>query len=172
MARADRTYVRIYYIDLQRDYPQVWFDPTALATWIRLLTRMDQSWPAAPELPTGVRKADLGILTSCGLVALNGHGTYLLKGYEAERGRRHAAAKTGAEARWKSSERNANASPDALRSQSEGISERNAKSLPKPNPNPKPKDSQHGKPSPGRAASAPADVEPTDGPGDPEWLRG
>ena len=144
MARAERSYVRVYYIDLQRDYPQVWFDPGGLSTWLRLLVRADQSWPAAPELPAGTRKADLGLLTSCGLVSLNGHGTYLLKGYEAERGRRQAVATKAAGARWKDHESNAdthadahaNASPDAMRTQRERTSERSTKSMPKPNPKP------------------------------------
>src|SRR5689334_22018057 len=146
MARAERTYLRIYYIDLQRDYPQIWFDSTALATWVRLLARMDQSWPAAPELPAGTKRADLDKLTGCGLVVLNGHGTYLLRGYEAERGRRHAAATKAADARWNASERNAHAhadaSPNAMRTHANGTSERNAKVMPKPNPNPNTKDSQ------------------------------
>ena len=91
MTREQRAFVRIYYVDLERDYPAVWFGP-ALATYTRMLKISDQSWPNPAPLPTGTSKADLRLLTSSGLVALLDNHRYIIKGYERERQERRDKA--------------------------------------------------------------------------------
>ena len=54
-AKPDRRYVRVYDDDLRRDYPKVWHDDRALATWLRLLSIADKMWPTIPELPRSVQ---------------------------------------------------------------------------------------------------------------------
>lgn len=96
-----RPYARIYYQDLKRDYPEVWFDPTALSTFVRLLTEAEIAYPAEPELPRSIRRADLSILTACGLIqVVNGHGVYRVKGHAKERAERLERAGRGAAKRW------------------------------------------------------------------------
>ena len=51
----DRKYVRVYYNDMIRDYPEVWADDAQLATWLRLLATADPMWPTPPELPRSVK---------------------------------------------------------------------------------------------------------------------
>jgi hypothetical protein len=100
---AGRPFVRVYYIDLQRDYPDVWHDHGALAALVRLLALADQSWPIVPELPSSVRKADLKRLVDASLVVLEAHGRYRVKGYEVERTARQDHAASAALSRYVSS---------------------------------------------------------------------
>ena len=135
MPRTARPYARVYYVDLQRDYPQVWFDPTALGTWLRMLVLADQAWPTMPELPRALRRADLEILTGCGLVILEPNHRYRIKGYELERTQRQAHAQAAAAGRWnghdEDSAGNARRSP---RGTPPGNAPSNAQVMPRPNP--------------------------------------
>lgn len=88
VSRVERPFVRIYYVDLQRDYRQILYDPTAFSTYVRLLILADQAWPAMPVLPKAVRRADLAMLTTCGLIATDELGIYTVKGYHKERAER------------------------------------------------------------------------------------
>lgn len=99
-----RKFVRVYYVDLQRDYPAIFFDPTALSTWLRLLIVSDQTWPSQPVLPAAVRRADLDKLTKAGLVRVGDNRVYRLKGYDQERGDRQEKARRGARKRWENGE--------------------------------------------------------------------
>lgn len=93
MSRAQRPFVRIYYVDLQRDYHAVLYDPTALATYTRLLIIADQAWPAKPVLPKAVRQADLKMLAVGDLVTVGEHDTYTIKGYHKDRAARAKVAR-------------------------------------------------------------------------------
>lgn len=101
MTREQRRFVRVYYVDLKRDYPTVYYSPTALSTWVRLLVGADEAWPSTPELPAAVRRADLDALQGCGLVSVLPGRTYNLKGYVTERGERQEKARNAAVARYK-----------------------------------------------------------------------
>lgn len=88
-----RPFVRVYFKDLKRDYPEVWFDPTCLSTWLRLLAQADEAWPAPAELPRAVRRADITVLERLGLVTLRDRGLYSMKGYDEERSQRTEKAR-------------------------------------------------------------------------------
>lgn len=98
---ADRSFVRVYHDDLRRDYPAVYANDAALATWLRLLVLVDKLWPAPAELPRSVRSKALAILVGAGLVTVAG-GCYTVKGYEAERSHRQESARNAAAMRWQS----------------------------------------------------------------------
>lgn len=109
MSRTTRKHVRVFYVDLMRDYPEVYFDPTALSTWLRLLVTSDQAWPSDPILPAAVRRADVDRLQGCGLIALGPNRQYAIKGYRAERQARADAGRKGALVRHSQSARTPNA---------------------------------------------------------------
>jgi len=98
----DRKYVRVYYNDLIRDYPDVWADDAALATWLRMLATADPMWPTPPELPRSVRPRPMASLTSSSLVETLPSGRYRMKGLDAERGKRQQSARNAAALRWHS----------------------------------------------------------------------
>lgn len=122
MSRDDRKYARFYFPEFIRDYPAVYRDDAALATWMRLLVIAEQMWPMPPELPRSVRPRPLRVLTLAGLVAVDGT-TFQLKGHDAERTRRSESGRIGASVRWDSGG-NANASADAVPSTSTSTSTR------------------------------------------------
>jgi len=100
--RSDRRYVRVYDDDLRRDYPEVWTDDRALATWLRLLSVADKMWPTLPEIPRYIKAAPLAVLVNCGLVeALPAH-CYRIRGHDVERTARSNAARNAAAGRWHS----------------------------------------------------------------------
>lgn len=105
------SYSRIYH-RFASEFPTVYADDRAMATWVRLLLLADASWPMRPPLPRSVKARTLGLLVSAGLVDFDGD-TYSVKGLDAERSRRRDAARTGAAKRWHS-DGNANASADAM----------------------------------------------------------
>ena len=104
-------YSRLYH-RFSREFPEIYADDHALASWVRLLLVADASWPMRPPLPRSVRARALGCLVGAGLVILDGDA-YTIRGLDAERTRRRDAARTGAAKRWQS-ERNANASATAM----------------------------------------------------------
>ena len=101
MSREQRRFVRVYYVDLKRDYPTVYYSPTGLSTWLRLLVASDESWPSTPELPAAVRRTDLELLRTSGLVTVLPGRRFTLKGYVAERGDRQEKARKAAGARYR-----------------------------------------------------------------------
>jgi hypothetical protein len=102
MADADRKYVRVYYNDLIRDYPDVWADNDQLATWLRLLATADPMWPTPPELPRSVKPRVLGRLVDSSLVVTTADHRYRMKGLDAERDMRAQSARNAAAKRWHS----------------------------------------------------------------------
>lgn len=101
-------YSRLYH-RFSQEFPEVWSDDRALATWTRLLMLADASWPMHPPLPRSVKPRVLGVLSE--LVLVTGE-TYTIRGLDAERNRRRDAARTGAAKRWQS-DGNANAYANA-----------------------------------------------------------
>ena len=92
---SDRNYVRVYYNDLERDYPDVWDDNQALASYVRLLAIAEAMWPMRPGWP---QKASAKLVDSGLLVALPRH-RYTIKGLDAERNARSNAARNAAASR-------------------------------------------------------------------------
>ena len=122
MTRTQRKYARFYYDDFITEFPEVYADDAAFATWWRLLVVAEKMWPTPPELPRHVKAAPLRRLTACGLVLLVDHDRYRIRGLDAERSHRSGAGKAGADARWGSdgnADRNANASANAMPRQDE-----------------------------------------------------
>lgn len=96
----DRRYVRVYYNDLQADYPAIYRDHALLGAWVRLLVIAESMWPTPPELPGWAKGRLLRPLVDCGLVVLVPPHHYELRGHTAERSRRQDAARRGGRARW------------------------------------------------------------------------
>jgi hypothetical protein len=103
----DRKYVRVYYNDLIRDYPDVWYDDADLAAFVRLLSTADPMWPTPPELPRTVKARALDALKKAGLVIEYPRHRFGIKGLDAERSKRSDAASNAARNRWGNAERNA-----------------------------------------------------------------
>lgn len=97
---SDRPYARVYYVDLERDYPQVWRDDALLATYVRLLCVAEAMWPGVPEVPRSARSANVKRLVEASLVKLVPPYGFRIKGMDAERSARRNAARIAAAARW------------------------------------------------------------------------
>lgn len=93
-------YSRLYH-RFAREFPAIYGDDRAFATWVRLLLLADASWPMRPPLPRSVRQKPLDQLREAGLVRVEGD-QYSVLGLDAERTRRRDAARTGAAKRWQS----------------------------------------------------------------------
>jgi hypothetical protein len=96
----ERKYVRVYYGDMIRDYPDVWADDAQLAAWLRMLSTADPMWPTPPEIPRSVKPRTLTALTGSTLVEPLPQHRFRMKGMETERKRRSDAARTAAALRW------------------------------------------------------------------------
>lgn len=129
MTRVDRKFSRFYYDDFIREFPEVYADDAAFAAWMRLLVRAEKDWPTTPELPRSVRPRALTRLVDAGLVLPCDAHCYRIRGFDAERSRRQGIARNASAQRWQS-ERNANASDDAMPSTS--TSTRRDESTPPP----------------------------------------
>jgi len=108
-----RPFARFFYDDFLREYPHVYADDAAFATWMRLLVVAEKAWPLTPELPRSARSKPVQTLVDAGLVAIGPDYTYALRGHDAERTRRNAAGNAGAHARWNANA-HAIASPNAM----------------------------------------------------------
>lgn len=97
---SDRPYCRIYYVDLERDYPEVWASDAQLATFVRLLSRAEASWPIEQEVPRSARASIVQRLVDATLVERSGRFSYRIKGMDAERNARSNAARNAAASRW------------------------------------------------------------------------
>lgn len=93
-------YSRLYH-RFSQEFPDIWADDQALASWVRLLALADASWPMRPPLLRSARKRTLDRLVAAGLVMVAGE-TYTILGLDAERNRRRDAGRTGAAKRWQS----------------------------------------------------------------------
>jgi len=107
-----RLFVKVYYEDLERDYPEVWHDPDAVITWLRLLVIQDKLWPQTPPLPRFAKARVLTQLTKCGLVILVPPDGYRIKGYQSDRLARQDAARNAARMRWGNADAHADAYAD------------------------------------------------------------
>lgn len=89
----DRRYARIYYDDLEREYPEVWRDPVLRGDYTLLLSIADRSWPSSPEVPRMARPKAVKRLVELGLVISEPPFHYRCRGMDKEREerRRHAA---------------------------------------------------------------------------------
>jgi len=96
----ERRYVRVYYNDMIRDYPEVWSDDAQLAAWLRMLSTADPMWPTPPELPRSVKPRTLAALAASTLVEPLPQHRFRMKGLDAERKRRSDSARTAAALRW------------------------------------------------------------------------
>jgi hypothetical protein len=101
-------YSRLYH-RFKREFPAIYEDDHAFATWARLLMLADASWPMDPPLPRSVRARALLLLTDAGLLVVEGD-CYRMRGLEAERTRRQETARNAAAVRWQN-ESNASAVP-------------------------------------------------------------
>jgi hypothetical protein len=102
MSNAARPFVRVYHDDLMHDYPEVWADDAALATWLRLLVLTDKMWPTPPELPRSAKGRGLAKLVDSGLVQVVSEHAFRIKGYATERAMRQQSARNAAASRWQS----------------------------------------------------------------------
>lgn len=93
-------YSRLYH-RFAEEFPDVWANDRALATWVRLLRIADASWPMKPPLPRSVRPGPLAVLVGVELVTVLGD-CYTVRGLDAERSRRKDAAAHAAALRWHS----------------------------------------------------------------------
>lgn len=122
---SDRPFARVYYVDLQRDYPGIYRDNEALSTYVRMLSLADATWPVTPDVPRSEKAIHVKKLVDASLVTLIPPYGFAIKGFDAERNARSNAASNAARTRWGnaagSAERNANTSPvqpSPLRAQS------------------------------------------------------
>lgn len=122
-------YSRLYH-RFGREFPVIYADDRCLAAWVRLLLVADASWPMRPPLPRAVKAFPLARLVEAGLVIIDGDA-YTVRGLDAERTRRSDAARRGAAVRWQS-ERNANASADAMPRRDETSKSRDEVEIPPP----------------------------------------
>ena len=114
-------YSRVYWRFIE-EYPDVYDDDRAFATWMRLLILAEGTHPQPAPLPHGIKNPVLSKLVDEGLVTLLPGNRYRVKGLAAERERRADKGRKGANARWSQSEGTA----DAMQTHSE----RNAKAMP------------------------------------------
>lgn len=87
-------YSRLYW-RFRDEFPDVYQDNDALATWLRLLLIAEGTHPSAADLPRKVKPSVLTKLVDEGLVTLFPGDRYRIKGLSGERERRSEAARTG-----------------------------------------------------------------------------
>jgi len=110
---ADRPFARIYYVDLARDYPDVWTDDASLAAYVRLLSMADTTWPVTPEIPRSVKRTMVERLIGSSLITVVPPYGYEVKGFNAERSARSDKASNAANARYARSSATGSASSSA-----------------------------------------------------------
>lgn len=114
---SGRPFARHYYVDLERDYPAVWWDDHLYATFGRLLAVAESMWPATPEIPRSAKAPVVQRLIASGLVLAVPPYSFRIKGMDAERTARSTAARTAAGTRWGTANGNAPAMPSQPASQ-------------------------------------------------------
>ena len=91
--KAAADYVRVYQTVVDDPkFAGIYDDDHHFSTWVRLLMAADAIWPASCPIPFGTRKASLTALVDAGIVDLMPDDFYRIRGLDAERGRRSAAA--------------------------------------------------------------------------------
>ena len=89
----DRRYARIYYDDLEREFPEVWRDATLRGDYVLLLAIAERAWPASPEVPRLAKPRSVKKLAQVGLILLEDPFNYRCRGMDKDREarRQHAA---------------------------------------------------------------------------------
>jgi len=108
-------YSRLYW-RLADEYPDVWDDDAAMATYARLLVSADGAWPAAAAVPVGVKSKAWALLTAgdSPLVIPEPHGKrYRIRGLDKHRQGRSDAARIAAGKRWRNADSNADSNAGA-----------------------------------------------------------
>lgn len=108
---SGRPFARLYYVDLRRDYPDVWKDNDTFATYARLLSLADATWPLVPEVPRSEKRPHVEKLIASSLVQMVSEFGYQIKGFDAERSARSDAASNAARIGWASRRAYADAMP-------------------------------------------------------------
>jgi hypothetical protein len=150
MASPHRTrfYARVYADDLASEFPDVWNDPHLFWTWCRLLVVAEKMWPTIPEFPRFLSAKRVKDLTDLGIIEKVGPHGFRIRGLDAERARRAAAARHAANTRHGNADGNAGSSPDR---NADGNAEpvpspsRTSPSLPSIPPNPPPRGGRRSK---------------------------
>jgi hypothetical protein len=114
-AHRPRFFARVYADDLEREFPEVWNDPHLYWTWSRLLVVAEKMWPTLPEVPRFLKPRHVKRLAELGIVIIVPPHWYKVRGLDAERERRAAAARNDADG---NAAGNAGASPPAMHSPS------------------------------------------------------
>lgn len=96
---ADGPFSRVYYVDLEENFRQVWEDDAALAVYVRLLSVAEAMWPAIPEVPRSARNAIVKQLIEAGLIIPVPPYRYRVRGLDAARNARSTAARIAANVR-------------------------------------------------------------------------
>jgi hypothetical protein len=96
---SDRRYARIYYDDLEREYPEVWRDPVLRGDYTLLLSVADRAWPASPEVPRVARPKAVRRLGELGLILLEPPYHYRCRGMDKQREERRRQAAHAANVR-------------------------------------------------------------------------
>lgn len=112
-------YCRVYY-HFRDEYPEIFRDDRALATWLRLLLLADASWPMKPPLPRSVYRKALDALLRVGLVTLDGDH-YEIRGLAKERLERQERAAAGGRARAKRKQSDSTATAEQQQNDSTAI---------------------------------------------------
>jgi hypothetical protein len=97
---TDRRYARIYYDELEREFPDVWRDPVLRGEYTLLLAVADRAWPASPEVPRLARSAAVRRLAEAGLIFLEEPYHYRCRGMDKERSARRERAAHAAGVRY------------------------------------------------------------------------
>jgi hypothetical protein len=98
MSGADsQVYSRIYH-RLMNEYTGLWRNDAQLALFVRLLVLADKFWPEDAPLPR-LRTSALRSLIDSGVITVDGHDNFQVRGLDAERTRRSDAARTAARIR-------------------------------------------------------------------------
>lgn len=116
---SSRPFARVYYVDLERDYPEIWHDAATLGAYVQLLAVAEAMWPARPEVPRSIRPGAVRTLTDAGLLVALPRLRYCIKGMDAERTARSTAASIAARTRHGNAERTADAVPTHATSRAE-----------------------------------------------------
>lgn len=96
---AEGPFSRVYYVDLEENFRQVWDDDVALAVYVRLLSVAEAMWPAIPEVPRSARNAVVKQLIEAGLVIPVPPYRFRILGLDAARSARRSAASYAANIR-------------------------------------------------------------------------
>lgn len=98
---SDRKYSRVYHEAVDdAKFERVWTDDHALALWVRLLVKADQTWPSSADVPRSARRSSLALLVEVGLVDLLPSDRYRIHGLDGERTGRAQHAASAAQSRW------------------------------------------------------------------------